>query len=203
MPAALPCRKMPLLVLLAFIQFAHAEQPVAHRIKATRMIAGETYEAWGTCWAAKVKRKGKAKGSIVMTCAHTLKDRTRFEVEVGAGWVDAKLLAIDHEQDIAMLWVDADMKPLELRPSGEMTVHGAEFGDPVVKKTGAVKRIELSVPVYEGASGGPVVDPEGKVRGMLAARMVNAEGITVGCLLIAADRLLAFIEKHADTLKKF
>lgn len=201
MPAALPCRKMPLLVLLAFIQFAHAEQPVAHRIKATRMIAGETYEAWGTCWAAKVKRKGKAKGSIVMTCAHTLEGRENYQVEVGAGWVPAKLLAIDHEKDVAMLWVDADMRPLELKPSGEWTVHGAEYGDPVVKKTGAVKRVELSVPVYEGASGGPVIDAEGKVRGMLSNRMVNSEGATVACLLIASDLLLAFIERHEDAMK--
>lgn len=201
MPAALPCRKMPLLVLLAFIQFAHAEQPVAHRIKATRMIAGEAYSAWGTCWAAKVKRKDKAKGSIVMTCAHTLEGRESYEIEVGAGWVPAKLLAIDHEQDIAMLWVDADMRPLELKPSGEMTVHGAEHGDPVVKKAGAVKRIELNVPVYKGASGGPVVDAEGKVRGMLSNQRVNTEGVAVGCLLIASEALLTFIERHEDAMK--
>lgn len=201
MPATLPHRKLPLLVLLALVQFAHAEQPVAHRIRADQTIAGETYSSWGTCWAAKVKRKAKANGSIVLTCAHTLKDRTRFEVEVGAGWVDAKLLAIDHEQDIAMLWVDADMKALELKPSGEMTVHGAEHGDPVIKKTGAVKRIEMNVPVFQGASGGPVIDAEGKARGMLSNRMVSAEGVTVGCLLIASDVLLAFIERHADALK--
>jgi hypothetical protein len=109
----------------------------------------------------------------------------------------AEFLWADRKRDIAFLHVDCDVEPLELaeeytlRPGQEVIAIGSPgLGNnemlPNAPTRGLMSNLTklngetfyaLSISVNPGNSGGPVIDMQGRVLGMITAKMRDKEGI--------------------------
>jgi S1-C subfamily serine protease len=121
----------------------------------------------------------------------------------------ARLLFEDPSRDLALLAVSTGLTPLEIDPAyrfrrdGEVTVIGNPgTGDRLVKNAvsrGAMSTMtairgqdyfRLSIAIDPGDSGGPVIDPSGRVIGVATFKAAELEGIAAG---IPAKDLLSAI----------
>ncbi|HRE32465.1 MAG TPA: serine protease, partial [Candidatus Berkiella sp.] len=155
----------------------------------------------------------------IITNAHVAGGSTFVEVELANDSVKyaAKLMAVNHECDLAMLEVDDESfwqkaKSLEIgeTPSQlqKIAVHGFPIGgEGYCVTTGKVSRIEndwyahgeqmllstqVSAPINPGNSGGAAVDKENKVVGVVHQSLTRGQNIGY---MIPADILKHFIEQ--------
>jgi len=149
----------------------------------------------------------------VLTAAHVVRAAGEH-LRIRAGERDhaAKLVAIDEEQDLALLSVDdlRNLSFLELDAAvivGEwIVVLGNPFGAGITAAVGiagsapgALQRpralkelIQLDAAVNPGNSGGPVLNLQGRVIGMATAAVAGGAGIGFA---IPSDRLRAFLAR--------
>ncbi|MBP6782997.1 MAG: trypsin-like peptidase domain-containing protein [Verrucomicrobiales bacterium] len=140
------------------------------------------------------------KGYLV-TCHHVVRDAERIIIHVDGGYLEAKIVALDPRNDLAILKVEEwSGRYLGLTPSSEVTqtsgVLAAGFPDPTVLginpkiSTGIVNAlsgirddprfIQISAPVQPGNSGGPLVSTSGRVVGVVASGLNSMDRMTHG-----------------------
>lgn len=160
------------------------------------VLAAATLEAgqFGTGFAISPK-------GYLVTCHHVVKDAARIIVHVSGGHLEAKIVALDPRNDLAVLEVPSwPGRHLGLVSSTEVThasdVLAAGFPDPSVLgtnpkiSTGIVnalsgvrddpRHIQISAPVQPGNSGGPLVSESGRVVGVVAAGLNSIDRMANG-----------------------
>jgi S1-C subfamily serine protease len=130
----------------------------------------------------------------VVTVAHVLDPDRRLVVSSGGKQQRGRVLRVDRRNDLALIAVSGGGSAPKLRPAigagatvriiairdGKPTALAARVLRPVRATvrgpgTGPYKRraLELSARVHPGDSGAPVVDGDGRVTGVLFARLSN------------------------------
>ncbi len=137
----------------------------------------------GTAWAVT------ADGCLV-TCAHVVSEGAVIHVTSTAGkTMTATLLKLDKDRDLALLRIDATTTPLALEFSAEAGDKVATMGFPnaliqgrepkltegIISSTSGLNddrtALQISVPVQPGNSGGPLLNMNGHVVGVVRARL--------------------------------
>ena len=129
----------------------------------------------------------------LVTNYHVVEDAENFSVKTKAGILPAKLIRADRSNDLAVLKVAGAFRALALAPKGSgegrlgQPVFTIGFPNPDVQGTepkltrGEIsslagmkddpRHFQISVPVQPGNSGGPLVDLEGNVVGIVSMRL--------------------------------
>lgn len=139
----------------------------------------------------------------VFTNYHVIEGRTLFRVKSGAATYQARLVASDKVNDVAILLLDGWNNPLRTSPPRIALLRPTEaagkdvflWGFPLVGElsrepnfqkgsinaykggSGRANMIQVSAPMQSGNSGGPVcLDDEGGVVGLAVAKLMYADG---------------------------
>ncbi|MEJ1994968.1 MAG: trypsin-like peptidase domain-containing protein [Limibacillus sp.] len=151
-----------------------------------------------------------AEGGVIATAWHVVGVAKAIEVRLNDGRIlPARLIAGDAASDIALLRVEADLTPLVLRQGypglGEpVCALGNAFGLDLSVTCGVVsatKRsgigfnpledfIQTDAAVNPGASGGPLLDAEGRVVGLLSAIFTKQSDANIGVNFAVSAPLL-------------
>lgn len=137
-----------------------------------------------------------------VTNHHVVEDAKRLKVHTRGGSFDATLVRFDANNDLAVLKVEKDVKPLRLadpksvRQGSKVFVVGFPMPDiqgvspkvtsGVVNALSGlqddVTMIQIDAAVQPGNSGGPVIDETGRVVGVVAARVNDMAAIKRGAI---------------------
>jgi S1-C subfamily serine protease len=132
-----------------------------------------------------------ASNGYLVTNNHVIEGAREIQVLVGATAHPAELIAADPANDLAILKIDAETRPLAIRSAREVRRGEDIFtlGYPLSSIQGASQRasfgkvnslsgilddvrfLQIDAPILPGNSGGPVVGPDGTVIGVVAARL--------------------------------
>lgn len=127
----------------------------------------------------------------VVTNAHVVDGAQKISVRVGEKLVDAKLVAIDHQNDLAVLKLDAATRPLKIGADDfvnlgdEISVGG--FPNPDIQGTSIkltrgvisgmkgiqddIRHYQIDAAIQPGNSGGPLLSASRSVVGVVNARL--------------------------------
>ncbi len=167
----------------------------------------------------EIKRRGThgsgfvlASTRLVVTNAHVVGDEPRVDVVLADGSrLEGTVVAIDRSRDLAAIRVDLPQQipGLEVRPTEDVlvgesvSVLGAPGGSDLRQSLtrgivsavrelwGSVEVVQTDAAVSGGNSGGPLVDSQGAVVGVVTARRTDL--VDVG-LAVSGSELLAFLE---------
>ncbi|MGV3617985.1 MAG: trypsin-like peptidase domain-containing protein [Fimbriimonas sp.] len=129
-------------------------------------------------------------GTLIVTCHHVIKEApTTIKVK----GQPAEILAQDPESDIAVLRVakkagkPLTISPVEPKPGTKIYVIGNPLGMlektisegivSAVRKRGNLNLVQITAPISEGSSGGPVVDEKGNVVAMVALTLTTGQAL--------------------------
>jgi S1-C subfamily serine protease len=140
----------------------------------------------------------------LVTAAHVVEDADRVAVTMGRRSLVADVVHVLEGRDIALLTVEgAHMEPLELRrgpgPVGQQVFAvGAALGQLSVTRgivsgtrhLGGQAYLQTDAAVNPGNSGGPLLDQNGRVLGLVVSKLRHAEGIS---LTVPAREVRAFV----------
>lgn len=157
--------------------------------------------------STEIRPKGSGSGAIIsnqghiLTAAHVVKGATSVVVFTSQGKKTAQILRIDEPNDLAILKIPDGSYPfLPVAPSSKMRLGqsvatigfpniGLQGFSPKVTK-GEISSIngfsddprswQISVPVQPGNSGGPLLDDQGNIVGVVLSRLAPKEGKTGG-----------------------
>lgn len=173
--------------------------------------------------AAQLSKQGAGviihpKGYIV-TNLHTVKGAQKVGVALHNGKVlSARILELLPENDLALLMIDPpfDLKPIPIANSdrvrlgdeviniGNSELLNRTISGGVVYRLGTVpnpdgsKSVELiqaNMNLYKGDSGGPLLDKQGRLIGMIAAKYRSHEKAT---LAIPSNKIKKLVSKHME-----
>lgn len=151
----------------------------------------------------------------IVTAAHVVAGARTAEVRAGGQTIDADVIRVDRERDIALLRVKVDTDPFVAMalaeepptPGDEIYAIGYPLGDSQASVSRGIvsavrdepngTHLQTDAAVNPGVSGGPAVGGDGAVLGMVVSKLDEAEGIG---LAIAADELRSFIADDGGTL---
>jgi len=154
----------------------------------------------------------------LVTCAHVVQGATRVEVQVAGKSVEARVVAVAPDDDLALLKIEAaGLKALSLGNSEQVKLAEAVWaigfplatvlGDGVKVTGGAVsgivshegqKRFQIDAAINPGNSGGPVVNGRGEVVAVASSKLVGPELSGVG-LSVPTERVLALLKAQQVT----
>jgi S1-C subfamily serine protease len=128
----------------------------------------------------------------IVTNYHVVRDRTEIFVERDGVSLPARVLSSDPANDIAVLQIDAPSVPLPIGSARDIRV-GEDvmaLGYPLTQIQGSQelrasfgrvnalsglnadnRHLQIDVPVQPGNSGGPLIGPDGRVIGIVTARL--------------------------------
>ena len=152
-----------------------------------------------------------SESGLVATCAHVIGESRPLTVHFDDG-SEHKVTSVhawDSKLDLAILKIDLgdkSVKPLQLAPAESISQgaeivamgapHGLEFS--VVKGVISALRdfdgrslLQVAIPVEPGNSGGPLLDLEGKVHGLLTMKSAVTDNLGFAVPVGALHRLLA------------
>lgn len=148
----------------------------------------------------------------VMTSAHVVEGSRQVSIQYGNKQrVTGTVEHLDADRDLALISVPSlHGEPLvlfelgALKAGSECVVIGSPLGlDQSVsrgivsnpdRRAGGVRFIQIDAPVNPGNSGGPIMDHEGQVIGIVTLKITSAEGMGFG---VAYDELRTFLtESH-------
>lgn len=166
----------------------------------------------------------------VVTCFHVVRGAERIVIHLDSGYLDAKIVAFDPQNDLAVLKVeDWPGRYLGLSSSREVThaseILAAGFPDPSVLgrnpkiSTGIVnalsgvrddpRYVQISAPVQPGNSGGPLLSPSGRAVGVVASGLNSMDRMTHGGYLpqsvnfaIKSDLVIALLKSASISVPK-
>ena len=166
---------------------------------ATRYTATVSY---GTCWFADLKGAGLKGDDLIVTAAHTLKEGERLMFDWGARWLEAELIFLDEKRDIAVLKSKVKLKgtrPRKLLKNKELVFYGSGQGKQVTAHTALPEKVTLNEPVQHGHSGGPVIDKDNKVVGMVIAGAGMKDGKPGNGIFVHAAVIREAIKAYLQT----
>jgi S1-C subfamily serine protease len=150
-----------------------------------------------------------------------VKDATKVRLVTSAGTIDAKVVRVDSANDLALLKAEGHFAPLPITSSRAVKLGGtvATIGFPVPDLQGSSPKLtkgeissltgmhddprefQISVPVQPGNSGGPLVNQNGNVVGIVEAKLADIETLkTTGSLpqnvnyAVKSSLVLSFLE---------
>jgi S1-C subfamily serine protease len=143
---------------------------------------------------------------LVLTAAHVAPGgdvRARF----ASGDRSGSVVSVDRERDVALVELDDDAGvptlPIATEPArigSEVFALGAPLGSPSVSRgivsarldgQGGVDRVQTDAAVNPGNSGGPLLDEDGAVVGLVIAKADGVEGVAYAT---AASELVDFVD---------
>jgi len=126
----------------------------------------------------------------LITNFHVVKDSRNVKVKIGADIYPAEVVHVDKDNDLALLKISGKFKPLCISTNGaqlgegvftigfpDIVVQGTEpkYTDGKISSLAGIqddpKEYQISVPVQPGNSGGPLVDMNGNVVGIVVAKL--------------------------------
>lgn len=128
----------------------------------------------------------------IITNAHVIKDAEKIVVEVvGRKSYEAAVINVDYSNDLALLKIEAVTPSLFFRSTGELEkgakvytigypnpdLQGTEakYTDGVISSFSGLKGnngvMQISVPIQPGNSGGPLLDSDGNVVGIIVSKL--------------------------------
>src|SRR5712691_8356004 len=147
----------------------------------------------------------------VLTNEHVVHGAREVQLVTGAGKrVSARVERSDATRDLALLTTDESLPPLELVPAGDQRQDDAElaFGYPfsdvlqgqatltrglvsaVRLDDSGVLRVQTDAAVNPGNSGGPLVNMQGKVVGLIVSRLKESQGLNFA---VASESIQQFL----------
>jgi|GEM_PF-1522892 S1-C subfamily serine protease/HEAT repeat protein len=151
----------------------------------------------------------------LMTCAHVVQGASKIEVQIGDQKYEASVIAVEPDDDLALLRIDAQgLSPLGLANSDEVKL-GEEIravgfplssvlGDGVKVTKGTVagivqrkegKRLQIDAAINPGNSGGPIINSRGQVLGVASSKLIGLELTGVG-FCVPSERASALMTAH-------
>ncbi len=143
--------------------------------------------------------------NIIVTNAHVVEDSKNVAVTLYNGdTIEGLVIKTDETQDLALIQVDETLVPLKVseeKPAIGQEVYaiGAPRDMPYTmtkgiisaldRKLGKNSYIQIDASINSGNSGGPLVDENGNVIGIITLKATDAEGIGFA---IAASEMLSF-----------
>lgn len=148
-------------------------------------------------------------GGYIATNAHVIGKATKVEAMLTDGSrIDAEIVAVDTDTDIALLKLDADLPVFEIAPdvviAQPVCTIGNPFGLGLSVTCGVVSApsragvgfnliedfVQTDAAVNPGASGGALVDQEGRLVGMLSAIFTKDSDADIGVNFATSTKLL-------------
>jgi hypothetical protein len=160
---------------------------------------------------------------------HVVKDAVKVCLRTRAGLIDAKVVQVDADNDLALLKVEGKFSPLPISESGAVKLGGtvATIGFPNIEMQGFSPKLakgeiaslsgvaddpryfQISVPVQPGNSGGALVDERGNVIGIVSAKLSARVALAVSGALpenvnyaVKSSLLLSFLKSVPDVANK-
>lgn len=162
---------------------------------------------------------------FLVTCAHVVAGATKVQLVTSDGTIDAKVIQTDTANDVALLKAEGKFSALPVAASRAVslgdTVATVGFPDPGLQGflpklvKGEISALagtqdnpryfQISLPVQPGNSGGALVDEQGNVVGIVAAKLDAATALAASGALpenvnyaIKSSFLLSFLESVPD-----
>ena len=147
------------------------------------------YEYSGSGWPLNTKSLGESPPrTLIVTNFHVIEDcdAGTLTVTTGAGTMDAQVIAVDIEADLATLSTNLDLKPFEVAteaPIGSWVMavgnpmgvnSNATFGTITAQQEGY---FVTDAAINKGNSGGPLFNSRGQVVGVNVARIKDADNL--------------------------
>jgi tetratricopeptide (TPR) repeat protein len=151
--------------------------------------------------------------NTIVTNAHVV-ERGNISVELGPARVPAKVSKLDHNNDLALLTIDAQLatKPLAL------SAENAAPGDPVyamgnpeglersishgivaaVRDFEGKSLLQITTPISHGSSGGPVFNSKGEVIGITVGMLKEGQNLNFAIPVSVLRQVLAGQGPRAD-----
>lgn len=167
---------------------------------------------------------------LILTAAHVVAGGRKIEVVTNAGQVQAKLLDVDKKNDIAILECRGKYESLPIVTSRLIKLGQSVFtiGFPNVEIQGFSPKVtkgeinsmsgfrddpntwQISVPVQPGNSGGPLIDANGNIVGMIVSKLsaVNVAKIHGDIpqnvnYAVKSDAIRPLLDKYNSRLRSF
>ena len=160
---------------------------------------------------------------------HVVKDAVKVCLRTSAGLIDAKVVQVDADNDLALLKAEGKFSPLPIAESGTVKLGGtvATIGFPNIEMQGFSPKLtkgeisslngvqddpryfQISVPVQPGNWGGALVDERGNVIGIVSAKLSARVALAVSGALpenvnyaVKSSFLLSFLKSVPDVANK-
>jgi S1-C subfamily serine protease len=171
-------------------------------------------EATGTGTAFVVHSDG-----YLLTCEHVVRGATKIDVKLGDQNYTAQVIALDRDQDLAVIKIDgSDLRTLPIGDSEgvqlaqEVRVVGfplsTVLGSSVKVSRGTVsgfvdrddgnKLLQIDASINPGNSGGPLVNARGEVVGVASAKLTGEEISNVGFAVPASSAAKLLRDKRVS-----
>jgi S1-C subfamily serine protease len=126
----------------------------------------------------------------LITANHVVQNAKKIKIKNSDGVFTAEVVRVDKDDDLALLKVPGKFKPLSVSARDaqlgdpvftvgfpDIVLQGAEpkYTDGKISSLGGVQddptQYQISVPIQPGNSGGPLVDIDGEVKGVIVAKL--------------------------------
>jgi S1-C subfamily serine protease len=213
----------------AGLRYRWDKAPHVYRIRVETEIGNKIESHEGICIvavrpgnrpaAATEVRKGTGTGFVVnangylVTCAHVVAGAKTVDAALGGKNYRARVLAVDHDRDLALIQIDARALPALALADSEAAEIGqevraigfplsSELGDSLKATRGTLSGIDkgkagkvfhVDAPINPGNSGGPLMTEAGEVLGVTSAKLTGPGVSNVGFVTPGNDvkKLLA------------
>jgi serine protease Do len=127
-----------------------------------------------------------------VTAEHVVAQAASVVVNRGTQTIEASVIGVDENRDLAVLNLaeplsghEFDLSPVASQPGEAVAVIGHPLGAPLTITQGVVSRVgrgiwpdvQIDAAVNPGNSGGPVIDADGSVVGIVLAKRTDADSI--------------------------
>ena len=188
-----------ILLLMLFISFS------AHAINFT---PEQEYASVAVVYTETGVGSGfSVRDNLIITNAHVVESNEYVSVKLYDGSsIMGRVIKSDADKDLALIEINSLIKPLEFAENGgsigqEVYAVGAPRDMPFTMTKGIISAldrqigqnsyIQLDASVNNGNSGGPLIDDDGKVLGIITLKASDAEGIGFA---IKASEITAFTD---------
>lgn len=201
-----------------------------HRLSYRRQEGDETIVGNGTAVSVDLSEFGLVGSRFLITAAHCIQTKGKLhdpQIEINDPkykkvWINAKVLAFDDKNDVAIIMVDQDMEKIF-----KLAAANPETGDALLtigspQGTGLTATLGFmsesltenwyqgSMTIAHGNSGGPVFDPNNKlIVGIIVAALPDLDksrqslgGAANVALFAAVSQIRSFLTDNLDKIKK-
>lgn len=186
--------KLVALTILFVCGICYSGEESVFNVRATKVEYNVGMTAQGTAWAADVSEFGYKKGFYIITAAHVVEQKEKFEVDIGDERLSCKLIKykLEKDVDVALLKVidkvkDADSIPkLKIRKESlNMSVYNHYKNKKESTEKIKSRAFLIAAHTQDGDSGSPVLNDDGEVIGLIWGRAGEDTAVVIpACTII-------------------